>query len=101
MQRFTRKPAILLVERRSFVPLAVVVAMSLSSGVIAQTTPTPLPAAVDEGPRYRAYPLRQIDANTAQQKLSQYFSRSPGVETVADPLRNRVLVHGTAHDLES
>src|SRR5262245_38049276 len=101
MRRSQRNPGRSFAWLRQLAGLTAVIALSLVSVATAQTTPTALPPTTDEAPRYRAYPLRQIDANTAQQKLSQFFARSPGVETVADSPRNRVLVHGTDQDLRS
>ena len=48
----------------------------------------------DDGARFRAYKLHQIDADTAQRHLTQYFAATPGIEIVADTPRNRVLVRG-------
>ncbi|MGD9633943.1 MAG: secretin N-terminal domain-containing protein [Pirellulales bacterium] len=46
----------------------------------------------ENGSRYRAFPLNQLDPATAQQQLAQFFAASPGVEVVADAPRNRLLV---------
>ncbi len=48
----------------------------------------------EDGAKFRAYKLNQLDAATAQQQLSQFFAASPGTEVVADAPRNRVLVRG-------
>jgi general secretion pathway protein D len=49
----------------------------------------------EDGARFRAYKLNQLDASTAQHQLSQFFAAVPGTEVVADAPRNRVLVRGS------
>jgi general secretion pathway protein D len=53
----------------------------------------------DDGTQFKAYVLHQTDAEAARQQLAQFFASTPGVETVADAPRNRVLVRGNAQVL--
>ncbi|HEY4235147.1 MAG TPA: secretin N-terminal domain-containing protein [Lacipirellulaceae bacterium] len=54
----------------------------------------------DDGTQFKAYVLHQTDAESARQQLTQFFAATPGVETVADAPRNRVLVRGNPQVLQ-
>ena len=54
----------------------------------------------DDGTSFKAYVLHQTDPETARQQLAQFFAATPGVETVADAPRNRVLVRGNPQVLQ-
>jgi type II secretory pathway component GspD/PulD (secretin) len=63
-----------------------------------QSPPADRPAAAGAAigdATFRAYPLRQVGAETAQRQLAEFFASTPGAEVVADAPRNRVLVRGT------
>lgn len=47
---------------------------------------------VEEGAKYRAFPLNKLDPATAERQLAQFFAAVPGVEVVADAPRSRLLV---------
>ena len=64
-----------------------------------QTIPPAAPPA-DDGASFKAYVLHQTDPETARQQLAQFFASTPGVETVADVPRNRVLVRGNPQVLQ-
>ena len=51
-------------------------------------------ATVQNRTTFRAYALRELDAETAQRQLTQFFASTAGVEVVADSPRNRVLLRG-------
>jgi type II secretion system protein D len=97
-------------SRGSRCVLAVAVVVSLviatraagqSNAVYSQPYPTTAPVAnhaayqqtpAEDGAKYRAFPLNQLDAATAERQLSQFFTAMPGVEVVADTPRRRLLV---------
>lgn len=53
-----------------------------------------------DGTQFRAFPLRQMDVQTAQRQLAQFFASTPDVEIVPDSPRNRVLVRATPSVLD-
>jgi hypothetical protein len=53
-------------------------------------------SATDSTLSYRAYPLQNLNAATARQRLGQVLEAAPGLDVVIDDQRNRVLVRGNA-----
>jgi general secretion pathway protein D len=76
-------------------------ATTVCAALLAALTPWPARGqSGDDGTQFKAYVLHQTDAETARQQLAQFFASTPGVETVADAPRNRVLVRGNPQVLQ-
>ncbi len=89
--------------------LRTIVVVLLPTAVRAQSyAPAPAPVQqtafqetpAEDGARFRAYKLNQLSADAAQQRLTQFFAATPGIEIVADAPRGRVLVRATPQILE-
>jgi type II secretion system protein D len=81
---------------------------SASTAVRAQayTPPAPVRPTVyqeptaEDGARFRAYKLNHLSADSAQERLTQFFGATPGIEIVADAPRGRVLVRANPQILQ-
>ena len=54
----------------------------------------------EDGARFRAYKLNHLSADSAQERLTQFFGATPGIEIVADAPRGRVLVRANPQILQ-
>jgi type II secretory pathway component GspD/PulD (secretin) len=115
MRKSERKREFRAIRRGAVMTLTTSVALVLSARACGQSTaiysqPSAAPASTalqaayqetpsEDGARFRAYKLNQLDAATAQRQLAQFFAASPGTEIVADAPRNRVLVRADEETL--
>jgi type II secretion system protein D len=108
MRRTERKYDSRRIARAHATALAMLVVVTSSTSLRAQSYPSPsvAPPASYQAPdaeqstRFRAYKLNQLSAESAQQRLTQFFAATPGIEIVADTPRNRVLVRANPQILE-
>jgi type II secretion system protein D len=108
MRRTERKYDSRRIARAHATALAMLVVVTSSTSLRAQSYPSPTatpPASyqapdAEQGARFRAYKLNQLSAESAQQRLTQFFAATPGIEIVADAPRNRVLVRANPQILE-
>jgi type II secretion system protein D len=103
MQRTDPKHGHGQIQRAVATALAALVVVLPSRAIRAQSSTPPTAyqeTTAEDGARYRAYKLNQLSAEAAQQRLTQFFAATPGIEIVADAPRNRVLVRANPQLLE-